>query len=189
MLKRLGKQRAFLDLVRDEDAARTRLVVIELRKKRAQHLAGGERAIGFGEIGAIAPVLPGAEEEHLDAAEAAGLMHGEHVGLLDAARIDALMRLHRRERGEPVAVDGGALELERAGGFLHFRCQRILHGLALAGEKRIRFAHELAVFGKIDLARAGAGAALDLVEQARPRAALEEADPSMSAAETRAAAR
>ena len=101
-------------------------------------------------------------------------MHGEHVRLLDPAGIDSLMRLHRREGGETVAVDGGALERERGGGFLHFRCQRILHGLALPGEEPIRFAHQLAVFGKIDLARTGAGATLDLIKQARPRAALEE---------------
>src|SRR5262249_26901699 len=104
----LGEQRALLDLVGDEDGARARLVVVKLGEKRAQHLAGRERAVGLGEIRAIAPVLAGAEKEHLHAVEAAGLMHGEHVGLLDPARIDALMRLHRRERGETVAADGGA---------------------------------------------------------------------------------
>src|SRR5262249_42820950 len=101
-------------------------------------------------------------------------MDGEDVGLLDAARIDALMGLHRRKRGETVAVDGGALELERRGSLLHLRCQPILHGLALAREEGVGFAHELAVIGKIDLASARAGAALDLVEETGPRAALEE---------------
>src|SRR5262249_56789369 len=117
----------------------------EWRTERASHLAAGKRATGFRKIGAIAPVLPGAEEEHPHAAEPAGLMHGDHVRLLAPAGIDSLMRLHRREGGETVAVDGGALERERGGGFLHFRCQRILHRLALPGEESIRFAHQLAV--------------------------------------------
>src|SRR5262249_50120617 len=112
--------------------------------------------------------------EYLHAAKAAGLMHREHVGLLDTVRIDALMRLHRRERGEAVAVDGGALEVERGGGLLHLRRQLVLHRPALARDKRGRLAHPPPVFGEIDLARAGAGAALDLIEQARARAALEE---------------
>jgi len=50
----------------------------------------------------------------------------------------------------------------------------VLDRLALARKKRVRLAHQFAVFGKVDLARARAGAALDLIEQARPRAALEE---------------
>src|SRR5262249_58415409 len=70
----LGEQRTLLELVRDEDGARARLVVVELGEKRAEHLAGRKRAIGFGEISAIAPVLAGAEKEHLHAVEAAGLM-------------------------------------------------------------------------------------------------------------------
>src|SRR5262249_27170927 len=119
----LGEQRALLDLVGDEDGARARLVVVELSQKRAEHLAGRERALGYGEIPAIPPFLAGAKKEPLPAAEAAGLVHGEHVGLFDPARIDALMRLPRRERGETVAVDGGALEVERGGGFLHLRRQ------------------------------------------------------------------
>ena len=153
LLERLGQQRALLDLVRDEDAARARLVVVELGEECAEHLAGARRAVGLGKIGAVAPVLAGAEEEHLDAAEAAVLVDGEHVRLFDAARIDALMRLHRRERGETVAIDRGALEIERARGLLHLGRELVLHRLALARQERIRFAHQLAVFGEIDLAR------------------------------------
>src|SRR5438876_10202253 len=101
-------------------------------------------------------------------------MQGEHVVLLDPVRVDALMRLHRRERGGTGAVDGGALEVERGGGLLHLRRQLVLPRLALAREKRVRFAHQLAVFDEIDRARARTGAALDLIQQARARAALEE---------------
>src|SRR5690606_3864014 len=49
-----------------------------------------------------------------------------------------------------------------------------LHGAALARQEVVGFAHQLGIFRELDLARAGAGAALDLIEQARPRAALEE---------------
>src|SRR5204862_7536530 len=48
-----------------------------------------------------------------------------------------------------------------------------LHRMAAAGEEFGRLAHQLRVAGKIDLARAGAGAAADLVEQAGPGAAFE----------------
>ena len=41
-------------------------IAVELRQKRAEHIAGRKRAVGLGEIGAVAPVLAGAEEEHLD---------------------------------------------------------------------------------------------------------------------------
>ena len=98
---------------------------------------GPKRAVGLREIGAVAPVLAGAEEEHLHAEEAAVLVHGEHVGLLDAARVDALLRLHRRERGEAVAIDRGALEVERLGRLLHLGGELLLHRLALAGEEGV----------------------------------------------------
>ena len=102
-------------------------------------------------------------------------MDGEHVGLLGAARIDALRRLRRRQRGQPVAVDRGALEIERGRGLLHLAGQLVAHRLALAGEEGVGLAHQLGVSGEIDLLGAGRRAALDLMQQARPRAALEKA--------------
>jgi len=94
--ERFGKQRAILDVVRDQDQPRRRPLVIELAEKRGENFFRSDRAIGFGKIGAVAPVLSGAEEEDLDAGKSALLMHGKNVGLFDAARIDALMRLDRR---------------------------------------------------------------------------------------------
>ena len=102
-------------------------------------------------------------------------MDGEHVGLLGAARIDALRRLRRRQRGEPVAVDRGALEIERGRGLLHLAGQLVAHRLALAGQKGVGLAHQLGIFGEIDLLGARRRAALDLMQQARPRAAFEKA--------------
>ena len=171
--QRFCQQMALRNVVRQQDQRGTRLVVVELREERAQHLARTERPVGLREIGAVAPVLSGAEEEHLDAAEAALLMDGEHVGLLGAARIDALRRLRRRQRGEPVAVDRGALEIERGRGFLHLARKLVAHRLALAGQEGVGLPHQLGVFGEIDLLGAGRRAALDLMQQAWPRAAFE----------------
>ena len=170
----VGEQRDVLEGVRDQHEPRRRLVVVELRDECAQHLARLERAIGLRNIGAVAPVLTGAEEEHLHAGVAAVLVHGEDVGLLDVARIDALMRLNRRQRGEAVAEDRRVLEVERLRRLVHGLRQFLLHRAAVAGEEFVGLAHELGIAGKIDLARARRRAALDLVQKARPRTALEE---------------
>ena len=60
------------------------------------------------------------------------------------------------------------------GGLLHLAGELLLHRPAAAGQEVGRLAHQLGVAGEIDLAGAGAGAALDLVQQARPGAAFEE---------------
>src|SRR5207253_1188 len=90
------------------------------------------------------------------------------------ARIDALLRLDRRERSEAIAVERRALELELAGSLFHLASELLLHRLALAGQEVGRFAHQRRIAGEVDLAGAGAGATADLVEQAGPAAALEE---------------
>src|ERR1700758_1829164 len=100
-----GQQLPVRDRMRDQDQARRRPVVVELREESGQDLLAGERTIGLGKGGAGAPILAGAEEETLDAGESTLLIGGKHVGLLDAARIDALMRLNRGKRGEAIAVD------------------------------------------------------------------------------------
>src|SRR5262245_57465986 len=80
--ERLRQQVTLLEVMRHKDAARRRLVVVELREKSAKHFVGPDRTVCFRKIGTIAPVLPGAEKENLDARETAGLMHGKYVGLL-----------------------------------------------------------------------------------------------------------
>ena len=90
--------------MRDEDQPRHRLVVVELRDEAIEHLFDGERAIGLRKIGAVAPVLARAEEEHLDARLAAVLVGGENVGFLDAFRVDRLIGGDVRQRPQPVAV-------------------------------------------------------------------------------------
>ncbi|MHC2575733.1 hypothetical protein ACVMHR_000472 [Bradyrhizobium diazoefficiens] len=160
--------------MRKQDVLRRRLVVVELGEEGAEHFFGRKGLLRAREIGAVAPVLAGAEEEHLDAGEAALLVDGEHVGLLHRARIDALLRLDRRQRGKAVAIERGGLEFELIGRLLHLAGELLLHRMALAGEEVGRLAHQGRIAGEINLAGAGTGAAADLVEQAGPAAALEE---------------
>ena len=101
-------------------------------------------------------------------------MEREDISLLDTARIDALVRLNGRERGEAIAVDGGAFEIERLRSFFHFGRQLVFDSLAAAGQERIGLAHQHRIFAEVDLVGAWRGAALDLMKQTRPRAALEE---------------
>jgi hypothetical protein len=79
----LGQQRPVLELVRHKDHARRGLVVVELADEGAENLAWGQRRVGLGEVGAVAPVLPGAEEEHLDTGHAGVVMNREHVSFFN----------------------------------------------------------------------------------------------------------
>ena len=173
--KRLGEQFARLRLVGEQDEARDGLVVVELRDEAFEDLLGAEGAVGLREIGAVAPVLAGAEEEYLDAGLAAFLVGGEDVGLLDRLGVDRLFRCHVGERPEAVPVFGGLLVLELFGGLLHQALVHAAHVLAFAAQEALGLVDEALVVLLRDLARAGAGAALDLVEQAGAGAALEDA--------------
>ncbi len=118
--KRGAHQFRILDLVRQQNQTRRRLVVVELRQERRQHLLAADGLVGFREIRAVAPVLPVAEEEHLDAELPGLLVDGEDIRLLDRLRVDALHALDRRQGREPVAAAGRALEFERIGGLPAF---------------------------------------------------------------------
>ena len=115
-------------------------------------------------------------------------MDGEDIGFLDAGRIDALMALHMRQRRQPVAIDGGALEIEIFGGLVHRLGHCRLDLLALAGQEVLRLLHQFGIVVVADLTRAGRRAALDLVEQAGPGAGLEDAVGAGADAGRRAAA-
>ena len=148
------------------------LIVVKLGDERAKHLRRAQTAVRAREISAVAPVLAVAEKENLDAGLAAFLRDGENIGLLDAARVDALMRLNMRQRPQAVAIFRGALELQLLRRVLHHRIQFPLYGVSLAGQKGGRFLNELLVVLQFDLARAGRSASLDLKEETGPRAAL-----------------
>ena len=103
-------------------------------------------------------------------------MDGEHVGFFHGARIDALLRLDRRQCGEAVAIERGASRIRaRSDAFSISPASSFFTSMAAAGQEVARLAHQLGIAGEIDLAGAGAGAAADLIQQAGPGAALEEA--------------
>ena len=104
--------------------------------------------VGLREIGAVAPVLSGAEEEHLDRRLPAFLIAGEDVGLRHIARIDALMALHMRQRSEAVAIGGGLLEIEPFGCAFHGFGEVAADRLALAGEEGLRLGDEFGVVAR-----------------------------------------
>ena len=89
--------------MRQQDELRRQLVVIELGDEGFEHLFDGDALVGAREIGAVAPIVAGAEEEHLDAGLAGILMGGKYIGLFQRVRVDALARLDVAQRGQPVA--------------------------------------------------------------------------------------
>ena len=103
------------------------------------------------------------------------MVDGKHIRLLDTGGIDALMALDMRQGRQPVAIDGGTLEIQILGGFPHRCGNGRLDLLAAAREKILRLAHQFRIVGIADLAGAGAGAALDLVKQAGAAAGFKDA--------------
>ena len=124
--------------VAQQHEARRRPFEVELREKGVEHLLAGERPVGARKIGAVAPVLVGAEEERLDAEYARLLGDGEHVGFGDRARIDALLALDRRQRADAVAQPRRLFEVERRRGFAHLGGEALFDRAAAAGEEIAR---------------------------------------------------
>src|SRR5208337_4914958 len=129
-------------------------------------------AFGARKIGAIAPVLAGAIENRLDAELPGFLVQGEDIGLLDAARINALLALNGGESRNAVAQPRRAFEFEFFGRLVHLPGEPFAHRARFAGEEITRLARQLLVIFRRDLAGAGTGAALDLEQQAGPAAVV-----------------
>ena len=159
--------------MRQEDQPGRRLVVVELGEEGRHHLARLGARAGAGVVVAVAPVLIGADEEDLNAGLPALHVERDHVGLRHAGRVDALCRLHLRQRADAVAQRRGAFELHRLGGLGHLGRERRLDVGGLALQEPLGIGDEAGVVGFGDVADAGGGAALDLVEQAGARAAFE----------------
>ena len=121
-------------------------------------------------VGAVAVVAPGTEEEDLNAGLAAGLVAGDHVGVADPRRINILVRLDLGERADPVAKAGGGLVFQGLASLVHAASEGLLDLLAAAAEEFASLAHQRGVVVGADLADTGAAAALDLIQQAGPRA-------------------
>ncbi len=151
-LKCFGEQLLIFHAMREQNLLRRRLVIVELRQERTQHLFRRQRFVGTREIGAVAPVLSGPEEEDFDAAVSTFLMESEHIGLFHGAWIDALLRLNRRQRSKTITVKRRTLEFEVVRRLLHLGCEQFLHRAAAPGQKVSRFTDQFRIAGKIDLA-------------------------------------
>ena len=113
--ERLDQQIVVGRHVAREDAGRDRLVVVELADEGGEHVLDAELPVVAREIGAVAPVLAAAEEEHLDRGVAAGLVRGDDIGIAQPFDIDVLPSLDLRQGADAVAQQGRALEFEPLG--------------------------------------------------------------------------
>ena len=144
------------------------LGIVKLADKRLQHLGCVDIGTHTGvEIG-IAPVLMGADEKDLNAGLSAFHVQRDHIRLGHAARVDALHRLHLRQRADAVAQGGGAFEFHIVRGLLHLRGQRLLHCRGAPGQKAHGIGDRRRIIGFRDFAGAGGRAPFDLMQQARP---------------------
>src|SRR5262249_44263663 len=140
-----GEQPAPADVVRQEHELWRRLIIVELGDERLEHLLDRKALVGAREIGAVAPVIAGAEDEDLDASLPRLLMSGEDIRLFDIVRVNALARLDVAERGQAVAQARGALVVLLNARLIHQRVQPALNLVALAGEEGERLVDQPAI--------------------------------------------
>ena len=159
----------------DQHQPRDRLVVVELADEGGHDRRVGVALVDAREVGAVAPVLAGAEEEHLHAGLAALGAEGEDVGLLHRLGIDLGVLGDRGQGADAVAQPRGLFELHLVGRGLHLFAQRGHHRAALAAQERLGLVDQAAVVLQRHQPDAGGGAAADLVQHARPGAALVDA--------------
>jgi hypothetical protein len=115
-------------------------------------------------------------------------MQGKDIGFFDGCAVDALMALDLAERRHAVAIDA-ARSKSRSSSRSCICCGQLrLHLPGFARQERLGFVDQPRIVLGIDLAGAGAGAALDLVEQAGPGAAFIDAVGAGADEETPAAA-
>ena len=119
------------------------------------------------------PILPAADEESLDRDRSALAGQREHVGIAETFGVDGLAALDVGQRAQTVAVNGGELEVAPLRRLGHLLAEPCLHPGRSAGEERLRVLDQLVIVLLADAAHAWRRAALDLVEQTRPRSILE----------------
>jgi len=124
----------------------------------------------LGKVGAVAEVAAAAHHGQVHAGAPALHAHGEDVHVLVGRRFHGLLVQHARQSGDLVAQFGGLFEFELVGVREHARFEFLQQLLRLAAQQRLGVLHVLRVGRGRDRAHAGARAALDLVEQAGPRA-------------------
>ena len=121
------------------------------------------------------PILAAADEERLDADHPVLARQREDVGIAHTLRVDRLRPLHEGQRLQSVAQQRSQLEVHRLGRRLHLRAELRLHPRRLAGQEVAAIVDQLLVAVLVDPPDARRRTALDLVQQARPVARLEEA--------------
>ena len=154
---------------------RRRAGSVELAEKSGDHLARlGTVRVGR-EVGAVAEVLPRAEEEDLNAACAGVLMAGDDIGGVDAGHVDALARLDLGQRADAIAKDRRGLVIAPGRGRLHAPRKARLNIVASPREEGARLVDDGVVLGLADTADTGRRTAFDLILEARSGAAREDA--------------
>ncbi len=98
---------------------------------------------------------------------------GQDVHVLVGQCVHRLFVQHAGQRRHLVAQLGGLFKFELLGMRHHTCAQCVQHLLCLAAQKLLRTGHVLPIRLGADQVHAGAGAALDLVQQAGPRAIVE----------------
>ncbi len=173
--QRLRQQRLLGQRLGQEQERRRLPLAVELGDERLNDL--GQLAVPRvrGIVGAVAVVAPTPIEEDLDADLPAGTVGRDHVGVLDGRGVDALAALDVRQRLQAVAQHGRRLELQPVRGRRHLRLELLLDLARPPGQEGPHLGHETGIVGPLDAADAGGRAALDLVLQAGPAAALEDA--------------
>ena len=128
-----------------------------------------------GKKAAVAPILPAADEEGLDAHLARLAGQSENIAVAQAFRMNRLAPLDIGQRAKSVAIDRGQLIVLLLGRLGHLLAKPGLNPGRLAGEELFRVLDQLGIILLADPPDAGGGAAPDLVEQAGPGAVGEEA--------------
>ena len=119
---------------------------------------------------AIADVPAAADHHDVDRDQSAFERRRHDVDVAGGRALDELARLQLLEAVDAIAKARRALEFERLRGLLHLRLHLGQHFARAALQEQRGALHVLAVLVLRDEAHARRGAALDLVEHARPRA-------------------
>ena len=163
---------AMIGGVRHDDRRRDRTLDVVLLEER-RHDFGKRRGIdGIGmprKERAVADVAAAADHHDIDGEETALRSRRDDVDVAGRRAFHELPRLQRLQAADLVANARRALEFERGRRRLHLRLQLDQHFIRLAAQEQRRAFDVVAIFLFADEAHAGRGAALDLVEHARPR--------------------
>ncbi len=148
-----AQQRRIGQLAVDQHQPRRRHFLVELGEHAGQHRFLLHPFGMGGEEGAVAPVLPAADEEGLDRDLPALLRHGEDIGIAHAGGVDRLAALDEGRSAQPVAQHGRAFEVELFRRLFHLRLDLVLHRGRLAAEEILRLAHQRVIAFLVDPAR------------------------------------